>query len=215
MTKRTNSIHSIKLKNNRRRNRYLVELTDDSIFEISEETLIELSIKENNNISEEEFKKISKVEEINNAKSSALSLLAYRPRSEKEILDRLKKKGFKTNIVLSTISYLKTKGWIDDKNFGLAFARDQLKKNNLGPIALKYKIKKFIDSEDLINEIIQISFSQINIQDLIINILSKFDRQKIKSDSKLKRRLINKLKSKGHYWDDINEAIKSYESGMV
>ena len=215
MTKRTNSVRSIKLKKYRHYNRYLVELTNGNIFEISEQTLIEQSIIVEKNISEVEFEEILQAEEINSAKHSALSLLSYRPRSEKEIKDRLKEKGYKTSIVSSTINYLKTKDWIDDKNFGLAYARDQLKKNNLGPIALKYKIKNFIDSEDLINEIIQISFLEINVQDIIIKVLSKFDREKIKSDLKLRRKLINKLKSKGHYWDDINEAIQSYESGSV
>ena len=42
--------------------------------------------------------------------------------------------------------------WIDDRKFGLAYANDQINKNHLGPIALKYKLKPYLDSEELTND---------------------------------------------------------------
>ncbi len=84
--------------------------------------------------------------------------------------------------------------------------------NALGPIAMKYKLKPFLDSEELTNEIILAAYSKINIKDVIKKLVSKFEKNKIALDNKLKNEIINKLRRKGHYWDDINEVIQEYVS---
>ena len=137
-------------------------------------------------------------------------LLNYRMRSKKELRLRLIKKGYKKDIIDQAINELEEKSWIDDEKFGLAFSRDQISRNKIGPIALKYKLREFLDSIDLINQISTKIYSEIEIDNIILQVLQKYTPDNINSDEKLKRKLINKLKRKGHYWQDIERALTKY-----
>ena len=137
-------------------------------------------------------------------------LLNYRMRSKKELRLRLIKKGYRKDIIDQAINELEEKSWIDDEKFGLAFSRDQISRNKIGPIALKYKLREFLDSIDLINQISTKIYSEIEIDNIILQVLQKYTPDNINSDEKLKRKLINKLKRKGHYWQDIERALTKY-----
>ena len=113
-------------------------------------------------------------------------------------------------IINQAINELEEKRWIDDEKFGLAFSRDQISRNKIGPIALKYKLREFLDSIDLINQISTTIYSEIEIDNIILQVLQKYTPDNINSDEKLKRKLINKLKRKGHYWQDIEGALTKY-----
>ena len=134
-------------------------------------------------------------------------LLNYRMRSKKELRLRLIKKGYSRNMIDEAINELEKKGWINDEKFGLAFSRDQISRNKIGPIALKYKLREFLDSIDLINQISTKIYSEIEIESIILQLLQKYTPGNINSDEKLRRKLINKLKRKGHYWQDIDLSL--------
>ena len=209
MVPRNRKILSISLKE-KKRNTYLVTTTSGDKFEISEDVLIANSLHKNKKIAETELNKILFSEKYFRVKEAALVLLNYRMRSKKELRLRLIKKGYSSNMIDDAINELEKKGWIDDEKFGLAFSRDQISRNKIGPIALKYKLREFLDSIDLINQISTKIYSEIEIESIILQLLQKYTPSNINSDEKLRRRLINKLKRKGHYWQDIDEAINKY-----
>ena len=86
----------------------------------------------------------------------AFLLLKFRPRSENEIRQRLKKKKFNSEIIESTVSFLKDKGFIDDNYFAKTWIESRIKKP-LGIRRLKAELsikginKAIIDTQ--INEI--------------------------------------------------------------
>jgi len=61
------------------------------------------------------------------ARECAYRLLKYRERSEKEIRDRLKAKGFAANICGNVISELTEMGYIDDRRFANMAAENIIK----------------------------------------------------------------------------------------
>jgi regulatory protein len=209
MVPRNSKILSISLKE-KKKNTYLVTTTSGDRFEISEDVLIANSLHKNKKIAETELNKILFSEKYFRVKEAALVLLNYRMRSKKELHLRLIKKGYSSNMIDEAINELEKKGWIDDEKFGLAFSRDQISRNKIGPIALKYKLREFLDSIDLINQISTKIYTEIEIESIILQLLQKYTPSNINSDEKLRRRLINKLKRKGHYWQDIDEAINKY-----
>ena len=209
MVPRNSKILSISLKE-KKKNTYLVTTTSGDRFEISEDVLIANSLHKNKKIGETELNKILFSEKYFRVKEAALVLLNYRMRSKKELRLRLIKKGYSSNMIDEAINELEKKGWIDDEKFGLAFSRDQISRNKIGPIALKYKLREFLDSIDLINQISTKIYSEIEIESIILQLLQKYTPSNINSDEKLRRRLINKLKRKGHYWQDIDETINKY-----
>ena len=209
MVPRKSKILSISLKE-RKKNTYIVTTTSGDRFEISEDVLITSSLHKNKEIAETELKKILFSENYFRVKEAALVLLNYRMRSKKELRIRLIKKGYRKEIIDQAINELEEKRWIDDEKFGLAFSKDQISRNKIGPIALKYKLREFLDSIDLINQISTKIYSEIEIDNIILQVLQKYTPDNINSDEKLKRKLINKLKRKGHYWQDIDGALTNY-----
>ena len=208
MVPRKSKILSISLKE--KKNRYIVTTTSGDRFEVSEDVLIASSLQKNKEIAETELNKILISENYFRVKEAALVLLNYRMRSKKELRLRLIKKGYSKDIIDKVINELEKKNWIDDEKFGLAFSRDQINRNKIGPIALKYKLREFLDSIDLINKISTKIYSEIKIESIILQLLQKYTPDNINSDEKLRRKLINKLKRKGHYWQDIDGALTKY-----
>ena len=95
----------------------------------------------------------------------------------------------------------------------MAFSKDQINQNSLGPIALKYKLKKYISSDDVISNILYSIYSEIEIKSIIFKILKKYSSDDVRENHILREKIINKLKRKGHYWQDINDSINNYIEG--
>tara|TARA_Y100001970_G_C14139139_1_gene806094 strand:+ start:840 stop:1469 length:630 start_codon:yes stop_codon:yes gene_type:complete len=193
-----------------KKNLYIVTISNGSSVEISKEILQSESLFEGVEIKESDFEKIILNEKYFRVKEAGLILLNYRMRSKKELYQKLIKKGFPKYVINNVITEFEKKNLINDQKFGLAFSRDQITMNNIGPIALKYKLKKYIDSLELIDQILNSIFSEFNIENIISKVLMKYSQHKINSDYNLKMKLVNKLKRKGHYWQDIDSALQKY-----
>ena len=179
-------------------------------FSVPEEVLLEMSLIEGDDLSDSDIILLKSSTDYFKVRNTALTLLDYRMRSKKELEFKLLKKGYNKNTVYKVIEDLEDKGWVDDEKFCLAFGRDQINRNSIGPIALKYKLIKHIDSLSLIEEISDKIYSELNIENIIMNVLVKCPPEKLKKEENLKRKIINRLKRKGHYWQDINGALNKY-----
>ncbi len=209
MVPKNNRVLSIISQRNKK-NKYIVTFSNGQSVELSKETIQSESLFEGCNLGTSDFEKIVVSENYLRVKQAGLMLLSYRMRSKKELYQKLSKKGFSFDIIKDVVSEFEKKDWIDDYKFGLAFAKDQINRNNIGPIALKYKLKDFIDSLELIEQISNSIYSDLDIEDIIIKVLQKHSANKILNDYSLRRKLINKIKRKGHYWQDIDSALKKY-----
>ena len=206
---RNSRILSIVPKRNKK-NIYIVTSSSGRTIEISKEILQSESLFEGLELKEPDFEKIVISENYYRVKEAGLMLLSYRMRSKKELCSRLIKKGFSTDIINDVILEFEEKDWINDQKFGLAFSKDQINRNNIGPIALKYKLREYLDSLELIEQISNNIFFELDVEKIIFKVLQKYSPHKIDSDYSLKKKLINKLKRKGHYWQDIDNALQKY-----
>ena len=189
---------------------FFLKLSNGSMYEISKDVLISSSLRQGQNIEKSFLDDVLEKQQHSDIKSTALSLLSYRMRSKKELYTKLMQKGYPSNPVKSVISKFEKKGWLNDHEFGLAFSKDQINRNSIGPISLKYKLKEYIDSDELISLIIKSVYADIKVDGIIYNVLKRLEPSKIKNDNNLRQKLINKLKRKGHYWQDINESINNF-----
>ena len=117
-----------------------------------------------------------KTDNISQAISYAHCLLNYRPRSEKEIRDRLIYKGFDRDAVDSVVSQLKEKSFIDDYDFARLWAGSRLQSSGKGFIKIKQELLQKGVSEDIIDRV-------------IIRIKESFDEYD-SANSLIKRRLV-------------------------
>ena len=207
----TTKIRVISVSHQRKRkNRYSIRLSNGEVFGISEYVLLSNPIHVDDLLDHHAIERLIELEGLNKVRESALSLISYRMRSKKELALRLHRKGFTTIQIESTIGELEEKGLIDDEKFGIFFARDNVKTSLLGPVALKHRLKSHFSSFEIIEKICNNIYREFPIDSLIRDIINKHSLKDLKSHSKNKKRLINKLKRKGYCWNDIEPVLKYY-----
>ena len=193
-----------------RKNTFKITTSLGIDFRVPEEILLKMSLIEGGELSASDINILKSSKDYYKVRNIALKLLNYRMRSKKELELRLIKKSNNKNTICKVIEDLENKGWVDDEKFCLAFGKDQINRNSIGPIALKYKLKEHIDSLSLIEEMSNRIYSELNIENIIMKVLVKYSPEKIKKEETLKRKIINRLKRKGHYWQDIDEVLNKY-----
>ncbi len=83
-------------------------------------------------------------------KRYAFRLLGYRGRSERELRERLGKKGFPEDAISRTLDFLKETGFIDDSALALTLKRQALDQKLLGYGAARMFMQKRGLSRDLV-----------------------------------------------------------------
>jgi regulatory protein len=99
-------------------------------------------------ITPERLEEITAAETLRRAKESAFQLLSYRDRSEKEITDRLGRRGYEEPVIAAVRDYLRTAGYLDDAGFARRWIADR--GSSRGRRALNYELRqKGVDAEIL------------------------------------------------------------------
>ena len=115
---------------------------------LDEETLFKHGLRVGDHLTDQEIEEIAQTEQKGKAKEAALNLLSYRARSEEEISQKLRKKGFDHGNVEQVIADLKRVNLLDDYEFACQWIKDRLKNRPRGLTLLKQElIKKGIEKE--------------------------------------------------------------------
>lgn len=77
----------------------------------------------------------------NKALNNAYMLLRIRPRSEQEVRDRLKSKGYGPDLTDEIVGVLKKTGEIDDVKFAAFWVESRMHQNPAGDVVLKHELK--------------------------------------------------------------------------
>jgi regulatory protein len=138
-----------------------------------------------------------KAEPLQKAKNYAFLLLKFRPRSEKEIGERLKRKKFDTTVIRETILFLKENGFVDDSYFAKVWLESRIKR----PLGLR-KLRVELRQKGINKEIIDSQVEEISkgyCEEEIVSKLAKERLNKLKGiePEKAKRRLFDYLLRRG------------------
>jgi regulatory protein len=76
------------------------------------------------------------------AGEAARRLLSVRPRSEKELRDRLRRRGIPEPVVAAVIADLRAQGWVDDRRFADAWVRDRIALRPSGRLRLRHELTR-------------------------------------------------------------------------
>ena len=88
------------------------------------------------------------------AKNYAYRLLSYRERSEKEIEDRLARRGFTKEVRDKVVADLKVLGLVDDYRFAKAFVESRIKYRPSGLMLIRSKLYSMGVDGDIVNSVI-------------------------------------------------------------
>ena len=89
------------------------------------------------------------------AQNFALNYLSYRPRSRKEVYERLRRKGYAESIVREVVEYLTERHYLDDRKFAYDWADFLVNHKIVGRLFLRRELRLKGVLEDIIEEVIQ------------------------------------------------------------
>ena len=197
----------------RRKNRRTIFLDDGSVFGVSEDVFFTVPIHIGDTISDQALDDILKAESKVKIYDSAVNLLSYRMRSKSELRNRLIRKKYHKGEISDVIKNLEIKGYLDDEKFAIAFAKDKVNNRLIGPIALRFELSAHELEVQLIDKTINSIYNIYPPKDIIKRLINKWKLiDSINESSTVKNKIINRLKNKGFYWDDIQDVIYSLEN---
>lgn len=143
----------------------------------------------------------------NKAKEYAFKLLSYRGRSEKELKERLIKKGFSKAVASSTVRKLKDSGLINDRSLAETLKREALSIKFLSQKGAKYFLHCRGISHEIINQVLNYD-ETIDINNVRRLVNKKFKTLRNYSPLIIKKRLYSFLARRGYPSDIILKVLK-------
>ena len=196
--------------NKKRPNRRSIFIDGQFAFTVSEGIFFQHNLEEGGELSDKQIKELTTADEFDKAKQAAVNLLSYRPRSIKEISNRLVHKGWNQDLADRVTGELVDKGYLNDEEFAAIFARDKAKNKCLGPVALKSELIKTGVAQKIIEQTIEAVYSKYPADELIQRLMKKrgidLDVPLVKKE---KQRFINLLKRKGFTWDQMESVVRN------
>ncbi|HWP82767.1 MAG TPA: RecX family transcriptional regulator [Bacteroidota bacterium] len=128
------------LRHKKFRDRYTVYIDGGLGFDVSADVLQKFDLHINQRIDDQTVERITTAEAQHRAQSIALNYISYRPRSSKEIVDHLMRKGYKKELAQKIVKNLQSMKYVDDTEFARMFVRDRLKRRPSGYSMLRHAL---------------------------------------------------------------------------
>lgn len=132
---------------------YSVYVDGALAFDLSDEVLTKFALRTGDRIDEQTVEKVSTAEAFFRAQRLAVNFLSYRPRSSKEVLNHMRKKGYSPDLGRKVIQHLLKFGMINDEEFARMFVRDRVKRKPVGKAWLRQALQEKGISPPLVEKV--------------------------------------------------------------
>lgn len=191
-------------------NKYKVIIDGDSCI-LYDDVIIKYDLISKKEIDESLYKELISYNDELSSYYDSIKYITRKLRSEKEIVEYLKRKEIKKDIIDKTIKRLKENNFLNEELYIKAYINDQINLSNNGP---KKIIKNLINlgiEEDVINETIMSIDKSIWLDKIV-----KYTEKKIKSNhhsssDMLRMKILNELINLGYDKEDIVSVINKYK----
>jgi regulatory protein len=154
----------------------------------------------------ERVAEIKIADEIGRATESALGLLAHRPRSVREITDRLRRKGYEQVTIDRAIEKLEGWGYIDDTEFARFWVENRASHKPRGHRLLEQELRQKGVDRELVKEVI--AEAEIDEGTAALDLArAKLPSYKHDDPQTARRKLVGYLQRRGFDYDVIKPAI--------
>ncbi len=136
----------------------------------------------------------------------AYRLLNIRPRSEKELRERLSGRGFGKDAVCEVVSFLKEKNIIDDSKFARAWIESRMRAKPKGDMALRGELRQKGVSAVIVEQALsgRSSGEAVACRDLAKKRMKAFGKL---PEKKARRKLFSFLAGRGFKFEAIDDVI--------
>ncbi len=187
---------------------YEIILDNNELLNLYDDVILKYNLLLKKEIDEKEIKEIIKFNSYLEGYYKALKFINTKLRTEKEIAKKLK--DYEKDAINYTIERLKKEGLLNKDLYIKAYINDEVNLKMTGPYKILYNLKKLgFDDVSINNYLLTIE------DDIWFNKLRKYIQKKINNNKNLsakmfKAKLINDLKNKGFYLEQINEALEEF-----
>ncbi|MEO6458376.1 MAG: RecX family transcriptional regulator [Chloroflexia bacterium] len=102
----------------------------------------------------ERLQSLHSAQEMNEIFERALNFLSFRPRSEREVQMRLRKKGYTPEQIDMVMARLKKLGYVDDREFARFWVTNRMAFSPRGPRLLRSELRQKGVSQEVVDEIL-------------------------------------------------------------
>jgi regulatory protein len=198
-------------KNNPGRRNIFVD--GEFVLGVSDETVLRAGLRTGDVVTGKDLDELRERESVASAKNAAMRFLSYRPRTEREIRNKLRETEHAEGDIESVVQDLKRAGLIDDRAFAKMYIRDTRAARPSGPILLKQKMILLGINKETIEEALRETMADVSQEDEATEAAKKFLAQSGKSGRKvdperLRSRLTGLLARRGFSWDVIGRVVQ-------
>jgi len=201
----------------RRKDRVSIFLNGEFALGVHAEVAAALFLGVGQRITEERLKEIVRAETFAKARDRAFLLLSYRPRTEKEVRDRLARAGYEEDVVEEVVAKLYELDFLDDKAFAERFVENRMATRPVGRRALTWELrKKGLDAET-VAEAAESVDEETEREGALAAARSRVGRMAGLDRREARRKLTAFLQRRGFAWDTIHgvldEILPSTDAG--
>lgn len=149
------------------------------------------------------------------ARNNAYALLRQRPRSEFEIRERLRLKGYGRELVDGVIEDLRRVGEIDDEKFAMLWMQSRMHSNPVGDVVLRHELKTKGVADTIIEATLSRKAKDYDEYEVAFHMAAEqFERFKKLDKKKALKRVYDFLVRRGFQYDMIRRVIEGlHENG--
>jgi regulatory protein len=198
-------------KQKKNKERYNISIDGDFAFGLYEDSLVKYGLRSGDELTAEKIKEMQEYDEFGYGKKVAYSFLAYKQRSKKELIKKLKLKKISEASIEKITELLEKQKYLNDELFAGNFIEDKLNSRPIGKRLAKLKLsEKGIDKE-VIEETLNKIYSEDKEAEYAERVLEKYVKKvKYKDAVDKKNKCYRYLISKGFDFDTVKKVLSKY-----
>ncbi len=143
------------------------------------------------------------------ARNNAYALLRARPRSEAELRQRLKMKGYKEPVIDAVVEDLRRLGYIDDTKFAKLWIESRMHMNPAGDVILRHELKVRGVAARVIDDALAVKAGAYNEHEIAKSMaVERFERFKKLDRSKALKRVYDFLLRRGFAYETVKSVVE-------
>lgn len=192
----------------RNKSRVNVYIDKEFVFACDMELVYQYSLKVGSEVETEKMNSIAEADNFMKAKSDALRYIEKSYKTEKEILNKLSKKGYDGKVISKVLSFMKEYNFMDDNKYAQSYINDKLRSQ--GKNRIVYGLRQKGIKDDIIYDKIESIDSEaqedtaFRLAEKKYNILKNRETDKRKLYQKLAQHLV----SRGYSWEIIRSSLR-------
>lgn len=176
---------------------------------VSEELAVKFHLETGMEIDADELKALLHEEEFSKAKNYIYGILARRMYTSREILNKLKERGYTDEIIQDVIATMERYGYVNDSFYAEEWIQSRMKSKPKGKIALRQELARKGIDKTIIEDALSQAFDESRESDMALELA----RRKINSYSKdnpavARRKLQSFLLRRGFGYETVRNVIE-------